>query len=512
MSESEPISTPAFAVGSVIADRYRVLGKLGEGAMGAVYVVEHTITRHKRAMKTLHASICTTSAVVARFLNEASAAGHIDNAHIVETVDAGRLPDGSPYLVMELLQGQPLDDLLAGRGPLEPVEAAEIVAQACAGIHAAHEKGVVHRDLKPANLFVVKGSLPFVKILDFGISRFEHAGSPGQRLTQTGQLIGTPYYMSPEQALTRSDIDERSDVYALGVVLYECLTGKLPFEGASYLELLTNIVNAHHTPVEKLRPEVPAPLCAVVRQAMASERSQRFASAGGMEQALRSLPLVGMSRVDPALMMPRLSGYPSSRPPDAPPGGTVLAVSVPPTAVPADAAQTDFAATDSPMSRSVQPNAALPSLPQQARRGAKRVVRVAAAVALAGILGLAWYLLRSAASGSATSARLPNSASPSISSPPSAEALVDSTKSESAPPAATGAALPSAPTRAVAHLAPSSRSGAAQRQAEPGSAGSSESAPPSPTAVAPAPAASSADRVKSRAEKAGLQQKNPFAQ
>ncbi len=127
---SGELATDAFEVGQIIAERYRVLRRLGEGAMGAVYVVEHIITRHQRALKTLHGSLCATASVVARFLNEASAAGRIGNPHIVETIDAGRLTDGSPYLVMELLQGQPLEVLLASKGKLEPVQAAEIVAQA----------------------------------------------------------------------------------------------------------------------------------------------------------------------------------------------------------------------------------------------------------------------------------------------------------------------------------------------------------------------------------------------
>jgi serine/threonine protein kinase len=289
-----------LAPGSVLVGRYRVLKLLGEGAMGEVFVVEHLMTQHHRALKRLRPEVLIQHPTLAkRFLNEASAAGKIGNPHIVETVDAGALEDGAPFLVMELLQGQGLDARLQDRTRLDVAEAAELIAQAAAGIHAAHEKGIIHRDLKPANLFIVDGAVPFVKILDFGVSRFGGDQGPEFRMTQPGEIMGTPYYLAPEQARGDGNIDRRIDVYALGVVLYECLTGHPPYQAQSYYELFNKIVTGAAVPLLEHRPDLPECIVELIGRAMATEPNARYQTAAEFEAALRALPLLGIRRSDP---------------------------------------------------------------------------------------------------------------------------------------------------------------------------------------------------------------------
>ncbi|MCA9593875.1 MAG: serine/threonine protein kinase, partial [Myxococcales bacterium] len=277
----------ALAAGELIAGKLRVIRQLGVGGMGAVYEVEHEFTKHRRALKMLHARFARSPAVVARFLREASAAGRIDNPHIVQTFDAGQLDSGEPYLVMELLDGTPLDAVLRRRGKLEPPQVLEVIAQAAEAMHEAHEAGIVHRDLKPENLFLLKGDELFVKILDFGISKFDETLSGERALTTEGSMLGTPFYMSPEQVRGNKDLDHRTDVYALGVVMYECSSGKRPFSADNLPELSVRIHEGKKTSLAELDPTLPEPLIAIAEQAMARGIDERFESAAALAQALR---------------------------------------------------------------------------------------------------------------------------------------------------------------------------------------------------------------------------------
>jgi len=224
----EASAESSFAAGAVVAGKLRIIRTVGAGGMGKVYEVEHELTRHRRALKVLHPSASPN--VVERFVREATAAARIGNPHVAETFDAGTLETGEPYLLMELLEGETLEERLRRAGPIPSGELAALIQQACVGIQAAHDAGIVHRDLKPENLFVTsREGQPFVKILDFGISKFDEGrtGAPG--ITRDGVMLGTPYYMSPEQVLGAAT-DARTDVYALGVILYESACGHRPFE------------------------------------------------------------------------------------------------------------------------------------------------------------------------------------------------------------------------------------------------------------------------------------------
>jgi len=277
-----------FDKGTIVADKLRIIRLLGEGGMGAVYEVEHLYTKHRRALKMLHTDLSLSQEVVARFLREASAAGRIGSPHIVETHDAGRLPTGEPYLVMDMLEGKPLDAIIARCGQLPIGYAVEAVCQACTGVQAAHDAGIVHRDLKPENLFLIDpgSGLPFVKILDFGISKFDPTRTGDQSLTQDGAQLGTPYYMSPEQILAQP-VDGRTDVYSLGVVLYECLAGCRPFEADTLPQLSVLIHSGDCSPIEAHRTDIPPALAAIIRRAMSCNRDARYSTPAEMATALR---------------------------------------------------------------------------------------------------------------------------------------------------------------------------------------------------------------------------------
>jgi eukaryotic-like serine/threonine-protein kinase len=293
---------PGSLEGQTLGKKYLVRKLLGAGGMGAVYAAEHLLTRRVGALKLLHASYANVTSVVARFQREASAAGRIGNVHIVETLDAGELMNGQPYLFMELLRGRALREVIATRGRLPLEEAVNIVLQAADGLSAAHAAGIVHRDVKPDNLFICEGSELFVKILDFGISKFaERAGVSW--MTEQGAVVGTPHYMAPEQVVSKRDIDERVDVYALGVVLYECLSGKVPFDAPSLPALSVKIFEGRYTPAGQLAAGLPAAIDAFIGRAIARNPSERFASMSEFRQVLRGL-LPGPAERSTTVLLP----------------------------------------------------------------------------------------------------------------------------------------------------------------------------------------------------------------
>ena len=284
------MDTQTLSSGTLVAGKLRILREIGAGGMGAVYEVEHELTKHRRALKVLHPSAAQTPSVVERFLREASAAGRVGNSHIAETFDAGKLESGEPYLLMELLDGETLEQQLQRQGTVDPGELADLICQACEGVQAAHDAGIVHRDLKPENLIVtLRDGAPFVKILDFGISKFDSERTGTLGLTQEGLVMGTPYYMSPEQVRGSSLIDARTDVYALGVILYECACGVRPFDARAIEHLAVLIHEGKPTPLAERRPSLPPAFCSIVHRAMAVDREQRFESARTLALALAPL-------------------------------------------------------------------------------------------------------------------------------------------------------------------------------------------------------------------------------
>jgi eukaryotic-like serine/threonine-protein kinase len=261
-------------VGRVVAERFRVDELIGTGAMGAVYRAFHVHTRKQVALKVLHQELTGVEEVVARFEREAVAAGRVEHPNVAGALDFGRLADGSFYLVLEYVKGERLRNVLAS-GPLPIARALPIARQVALALGAAHAAGIVHRDLKPDNIILLeRDGADFVKVLDFGVAKVS-ADAGAAQITKMGTIIGTPDYMSPEQALGHA-VDHRADLYALGVMLYEMLTGKTPFSSDDVTQVLMAQITA--TP-EPLPDSVPAPVRDVVQRLLAKEPQARVQTA-----------------------------------------------------------------------------------------------------------------------------------------------------------------------------------------------------------------------------------------
>src|SRR6185312_6170401 len=272
--------------------KYSVRNVLGEGGMGTVFEGEHLALGRAVAIKVLHAAQAAKRDVVRRFHQEARAAAAIGHPNICGIMDLGTLDDGSPYIVMERLVGETLADRVASEGGLPFADAIEILVQVLSGLVAAHEQRIVHRDIKPENIFLTTrvGCPPLVKILDFGVSKVTGGGREEElSLTRTGMVMGTPYYMAPEQARGERDLDARVDLYACGVIFYEVLTGRRPFTASNYNALLVQILSASPRPARDLRPALPVGFSEVIDKAMARRREDRYASAAEFQQELQAL-------------------------------------------------------------------------------------------------------------------------------------------------------------------------------------------------------------------------------
>lgn len=277
-------------VGQVIEGKYRVCGIIGEGGMGTVYEAEHVAIGRRVALKVLRPEQVQKKEAVSRFEHEVRVVSGIRHPGICQIFDVGRLEDGSPYMVMERLRGESLADRLERVKKVEARELCEIMIEALGGLEAAHRLGVVHRDLKPDNIFIGgEGGRREVKVLDFGISKATGLEDAAGRLTRTGMVMGTPYYMAPEQAMGERNLDRRVDVWGAGVVLYEALTGHRPFVAKNYNALLVQILTSAPRRAEEIEPSISPALAEIVRRALEKKRESRFGSAGELRQALLDL-------------------------------------------------------------------------------------------------------------------------------------------------------------------------------------------------------------------------------
>lgn len=274
--------------GQVIDGRFRIEGVLGRGGTSVVYRAHDTEDGASVALKVLDGQFAPGSEMARRFVREARAIEEVDHPHIVRVLGSGTLQDGVPYVATELLPGETLKERLRRGPPLAVAEAVRHGIETLEGLAEAHERGIVHRDVKPANIFLhAHGSgPPTVKLLDFGMSKLPAAEGDGLTLTRTGQIVGTPHYIAPEQAGGARDVDHRTDLWATGVVLYEALTGTRPFEAEQLPALLLQIVSQRPKPVRARRPEVPEAVEQAVLRALHKSREERFAVAADMRDAL----------------------------------------------------------------------------------------------------------------------------------------------------------------------------------------------------------------------------------
>ena len=276
---------PPIAPGDLVDGKYRVTRELGAGAMGVVVIARHEALDVEVAIKVVTAHGIEAGEAAQRFLREARAAAKLESEHVVRVTDLGRLPSGSPYMVMELLRGTDLAALLARTGPLPITEAVDCVIEVLEAVAEAHAAGIVHRDLKPSNLFRAdRAAGTVMKVLDFGISKA--ADAAGVSLTKTHSMMGSPAYMSPEQILATKAVDARADVWSMGVVLYELLGGAPPFEGEQMGTILTAVLTAPIPPLDGLRAGLPDGLAAVVHRCLERDLVRRWDSVAELAQAL----------------------------------------------------------------------------------------------------------------------------------------------------------------------------------------------------------------------------------
>jgi tRNA A-37 threonylcarbamoyl transferase component Bud32 len=413
-----------------IVNHYVIRSLIGQGGMGAVYLAEHSFIGRRAAIKVLRRAFADDGEVIARFMNEARAVNAIRHRNIIDILDVGRLSDGLPYLLMEYLEGESLGQRLARVGRLSTGEALAIVAPAASALSAAHEKGIVHRDLKPDNIFLARepsSETERVVLLDFGVAKLR--GDPSSMATG-GALLGTPAYMAPEQCRGVGEVDARTDVYALGIILYQMLCGRVPFHSPGFGDVLVKHLVEAPTPPRKLVPGIPSGVEAMILRALAKDPADRFATVDRAWSALCAA---------------------------TPTPGPVA------TAAPATP---EAGAADGKRGRS-KPDAV------SALRRSPLLAAAGAGVLLA--LG-AWALSQwqpQAASGGTAEAAPATGSAPAVSPAPPALAIPPAAVTPPAPPATSATAEPAAPT------------GLAATVADPPAPSPSPEPPPSPTEPAP---------------------------
>jgi serine/threonine-protein kinase len=278
-----------LAPGAFIAERYRVLRKIGEGGMGVLYACLDTVLSREVAVKLMQRSLAAEPQVAERLMREAMLAAQL-RRHVAQVFDCGMLQTGEPYIVMELLSGRDMYAVLRESGPVTPEELSAVMLQVCEGLAEAHAQGIIHRDLKPENLFCATepdGGV-LIKIVDFGVSK--QLSSRRQRSqTNPTESVGSPQYMSPEQITTPAEVDARTDIWSLGVVMYELLTGVQPFRGAGTAQVCAAVLTEPVPPLSQHRPDVSPALEFIVRRCLEKDRKRRFSDVRQLAAALAAL-------------------------------------------------------------------------------------------------------------------------------------------------------------------------------------------------------------------------------
>lgn len=426
--------------GQVIDEKYQILRLLGTGGMGAVYEGENVRIKRRVAIKVLHASVSSAADNVARFEREAQAAGRIGSEHICEVLDLGVLADGSRYMVMEYLDGETLSHRIKKNGRLTPAQSIPLMAQVLDALGAAHAAGIVHRDLKPDNIFILPskaGRTDFIKILDFGVSKFSQISGEEFNVTRAGAVVGTPYYMSPEQARGMAQVDARSDIYALGVVLYQATTGQVPFRAETFNELLFKIALELPPPPQQFVPDLDSDFSAIIQRAMAREQAHRFQSCAEFKEALLAWQNAHLA---PGFAVPNPTGQ---RQATLPPGMLHQLVQTPPPgaipgvgahSIPGQISGVVDGSSGTANSWGNASGAAPPPVPTSSRSGALIGVLVTA-VMLTG-LGVAGYFVFAHKDSAATNTPVVSATNPVATNPPATSAPAP------VPPPASAAEVP----------------------------------------------------------------------
>lgn len=283
--------TLPVSAGQVLAGKYRVERVLGVGGMGVVVEALHLDLERRVALKFMLGEAASNGEAVARFMREGRAAARLRSEHVAQVLDVGRLETGEPYMVMEYLDGLDLSALIKAEGPQAPDRAVSLVLQACEAVSEAHAVGIVHRDLKPSNLFLANrpDGTPLVKVLDFGISKVARVSGSNQQeasMTSTSAMLGSPAYMSPEQVRSAKNVDARTDIWALGIILYELLTAQAPFDADSLPGLIAAIISDPPVAVDRRRAALPPGLSAIVMRCLEKDPANRFDSVAALARAL----------------------------------------------------------------------------------------------------------------------------------------------------------------------------------------------------------------------------------
>ncbi len=421
-------ATVSFAPGMLLRGKYRVESLLGNGGMGVVVLALHLDLERRVAIKILHADLRENAELVERFVREGRAASRIEGAHVARVFDVDRLEDGTPFLVMEYLEGQDLSFVRKSQTPLPIAKAVEYVLQACSGVSLAHAAGVIHRDVKPANLFLTKmpGGNTMVKVLDFGISKLSGgSGASEPSVTRTTIVMGSVEYMSPEQMLSTRNVDARTDVWALGVVLFELVTAAPPFNGENTTQICAHVMSQPALKPRSLRPDLPPALEEIIMRCLEKERDRRYATVDELSTALRAA-LANLQRAGSAVSGPFTAAQPTPRMPDAPAGpfrpsspsdhgGSNPRLSLPTTVLP-DAARTSDTGPRAPERSGTRVSLGIPPvgshtsvgvasdpIPEPPRRSYAAAYAAVAFVVCAA-LGTGWFLTRPSASVSKNAA------------------------------------------------------------------------------------------------------------
>lgn len=478
--------------GTILLGKYRVERVLGRGGMGIVLAARHLDLGELFAIKLLLPEAMGTPEALNRFLREARASARLKGEHVAKVHDVGSLENGAPYMVMEFLDGMDLKQVVQAHGPLPVRDAVTYVLQASDAIAEAHVLGIVHRDLKPANLFLTRrpNGSPRVKVLDFGISRL--VTPDGMDLTKTGSMLGSPLYMSPEQMMHAKQVDARSDIWAMGVVLHELVTGRVPFPADTLTEIVGRVLQDQAPPPSQLRPGVPPELDAVVARCLQKRPEHRFQR---IEELMAALEAVSTA---PSHAVGAVRQSAASQPGFAAHGGALPSGHVsqpalaPPTSAPPAAAATS----------SSWGNVTAPSHPTKAHKIGILLGAVLGAMALAvGGVWLAWGSAEAGAEGATPRAQAASQETPEaapLPAPSVAAPLLDPPSGAAAATTASAASAPSATTtlpRSVASPPPGKpASAAAPTSAKP-------RASPAARAVASAPAATSTPQPPPSAKK-----------